>query len=303
MQLSKTMLWLATLLWFVLGAWWYSNSDCSSCGAAATPNNNPSSAVQALPPLSGFSVADGAWSAGSSTNLKFGASGFAPLYDAEIAANLDSIVAYSKSNSSKTVHITGSYGSTEKNSTQFADLGLARADAIKQILVTKGLPASSITTSSIMKDDLVFAPADTLVGGIAIQFATNAIGAATTAAANVPATDLFGPYTVYFKTGSKDLDIDAAFKDYLNKANAYLKTNPDKKLMVTGHTDNVGATAANKTLSENRAAFVKNVLGKQGIITIDKILSSGKGIEEPIADNTTAAGRAKNRRVTIQLQQ
>jgi outer membrane protein OmpA-like peptidoglycan-associated protein len=78
----------------------------------------------------------------------------------------------------------------------------------------------------------------------------------------------------------------------------YLENNPDEGLLVTGHADISGARALNMTLSEKRAAFFKNYLVQNGI-DADKITTSFKGPDDPIADNNTAEGRAKNRRAVV----
>jgi outer membrane protein OmpA-like peptidoglycan-associated protein len=77
-----------------------------------------------------------------------------------------------------------------------------------------------------------------------------------------------------------------------------LKANPEMKLNVEGHTDNIGNPVSNKTLSEERARSVVSSIVSQGIAN-DRITSSGYGQDKPIADNTTEEGRAKNRRVEL----
>ena len=77
-----------------------------------------------------------------------------------------------------------------------------------------------------------------------------------------------------------------------------LKTNPDLKLSVEGHTDNVGTPASNKTLSEQRAKSVVAAIVDQGI-NADRLSPSGYGQDKPIGDNNTEEGRAKNRRVEL----
>jgi OOP family OmpA-OmpF porin len=72
------------------------------------------------------------------------------------------------------------------------------------------------------------------------------------------------------------------------------------KVGVYGHTDNTGNAAANQRLSEDRAASVKSYLISKGL-TATRIESKGFGPSKPVADNGTAAGRAKNRRVQIVL--
>ena len=71
-------------------------------------------------------------------------------------------------------------------------------------------------------------------------------------------------------------------------------------VLIVGHTDNVGAANANQKLSVQRADAVKNYLIKKGIEP-NRIYAEGKGETQPIAENSTAEGRAKNRRVEIEV--
>ncbi len=282
MRLTKPLLWLITLLWFALGIWWYSSSSCSNCATETGLASN----------LPGFSITDGNWNLSSTNNLRFGKSGSTPVLGEDITALMDSVVLHAKANPTKKIVITGHYTVDERNNTTFYNLGLARADALKKIVVSKGLNASNILVESRLDDVLIFFPSDTLVGGISMVFENERMP--------LKPLGLFDPRTVYFNTGKNTLNVDAELKDYLAKATAYLKDNTDKKLMVTGYTDNVGNPEKNVTLSANRAAFVKAELVKQGM-TAESIETEGKGMADPIADNNTVDGKAKNRRVTIQL--
>jgi len=78
-------------------------------------------------------------------------------------------------------------------------------------------------------------------------------------------------------------------------------TGMDLEVIVTvGHTDAVGSDAYNQKLSQRRAEAVKAYLVAQGVET-NRVYTEGKGETQPVADNTTAAGRAKNRRVTVEV--
>lgn len=78
-------------------------------------------------------------------------------------------------------------------------------------------------------------------------------------------------------------------------------TGMDLEVIVTvGHTDAVGSDAYNQKLSQRRAEAVKAYLVTQGVET-SRVYTEGKGETQPVADNTTAAGRAKNRRVTVEV--
>jgi outer membrane protein OmpA-like peptidoglycan-associated protein len=81
---------------------------------------------------------------------------------------------------------------------------------------------------------------------------------------------------------------------------ALLKGNPEKKIEIGGHTDNVGSDEANLTLSNNRAQSVVDYLIKKGIATT-RLTAKGYGETLPIATNDTDAGRAKNRRTEFKV--
>ena len=71
-------------------------------------------------------------------------------------------------------------------------------------------------------------------------------------------------------------------------------------IQITGFTDNTGAADYNQKLSEARASTVKDFLVKNGIDP-SKITILGKGAADPVADNSTKEGRAKNRRVEVMV--
>lgn len=77
-----------------------------------------------------------------------------------------------------------------------------------------------------------------------------------------------------------------------------LKAYPNVRGRVVGYTDNQGDPAANKTLSDARAATVKKELAAQGVAG-ERIETAGMGEADPIADNATEDGRAKNRRTEL----
>lgn len=101
---------------------------------------------------------------------------------------------------------------------------------------------------------------------------------------------------VLFGFNKFDLKTDAEIK--LAKVSGILLTYPNLKLQVEGYTDNVGSPQYNQQLSEKRAMAVQSFLIAQGV-SPDNISSQGLGEADPVADNSTSAGRAKNRRVEL----
>jgi outer membrane protein OmpA-like peptidoglycan-associated protein len=73
---------------------------------------------------------------------------------------------------------------------------------------------------------------------------------------------------------------------------------PDLKLEVEGHTDSIGTDEYNQVLSEKRAASVRDYLLQSGV-SLNNVLARGLGKSDPIADNSSAAGRKLNRRVEM----
>ncbi len=101
---------------------------------------------------------------------------------------------------------------------------------------------------------------------------------------------------INFDTGKSMIRDES--KPIIEKIVQMLKANPELKLSVEGHTDNVGNLASNKTLSEERARSVVSALVNQGI-AVEQLSSSGYGQDKPIGDNSTEEGRARNRRVEL----
>ena len=106
----------------------------------------------------------------------------------------------------------------------------------------------------------------------------------------------FAAKNVFYATGSYKL-LPKSFKS-LNAVADLMKTDESLMIDIDGHTDAQGSDEKNQVLSDNRAASVKNYLISKGIAE-SRLKSTGYGETKPVADNTTAAGRAKNRRTEM----
>lgn len=84
----------------------------------------------------------------------------------------------------------------------------------------------------------------------------------------------------------------------LDRLASTLNQHPVTTVTIIGHTDSTGSDAVNDPLSVNRAASTRDYLVQRGVST-QRIAVDGRGSRQPVADNTTAAGRAMNRRVEI----
>jgi len=119
---------------------------------------------------------------------------------------------------------------------------------------------------------------------------------ASAMAAEVQKSGSVAVYGITFDTGSATLQ--AGSEQVLAEVAKLMKERPDWRFEVQGHTDNVGQKAANMTLSEQRARAVVAWLTQNGIEG-SRLVAKGYGDTQPVADNATEEGRARNRRVEL----
>jgi outer membrane protein OmpA-like peptidoglycan-associated protein len=104
-------------------------------------------------------------------------------------------------------------------------------------------------------------------------------------------------YGIYFDFAKATLKPES--EPVLKEIAQALKDNPDWKLTVEGHTDNIGGDAYNLDLSKRRALAVKEALVAQYGIAPDRLANDGFGASRPVESNDTLQGRARNRRVEL----
>ena len=105
---------------------------------------------------------------------------------------------------------------------------------------------------------------------------------------------------VFFEMAKWDLKEESTVE--LDKLIALMNENPNMRVLLEGHTDNVGSDVANQKLSENRAKAVYDYLVKHGVAA-SRLQYKGYGETKPIADNNTEEGRAQNRRTVFTVTQ
>ncbi len=236
----------------------------------------------------------------STTNFNFNASNFSILKP--ISPNLDIAIGdlknYLDTNPSKSIEITGYYKANETNTSAFPNLGIARANSIKNYLVTKGFSSKKINTSGRLNASLVTNENDVYQGPLNltikdIDHNDNRI----TALANKIKQD---PIILYFANAQTSIELTSQQRQKIADISTYLDKVDAAKVIVTGHTDDKGKRTTNRNVSQKRANFAKNYLVQNGI-SESKIKVIAAGLDTPIATNTTEEGRAKNRRVEITI--
>jgi outer membrane protein OmpA-like peptidoglycan-associated protein len=105
---------------------------------------------------------------------------------------------------------------------------------------------------------------------------------------------------VHFAFDKSDFISGAKASEYFDASNAYLKSNKQAMLSITGHTDAIGTAAYNQALGLRRAQTMQRYFVSKGI-SASRISIESKGEKEPVADNNSDEGRAKNRRSVVTI--
>ena len=296
---------LAMIIVILAGIFLYFNL-CSECGMQLVDTDTGPVEEKTVPPKEPdatalpFSIKDGNYAFEVQDNFNFNlssASHLTPLSD-NVGNGVESLKNYLSDHSDRVINITGYYKSDETNPTAFPNLGLARANNVKNYFVSKGILSNQTNTIGSLKDD--FYPRDsTLLGPIAYEL-------------TAPAEDVedqlkilydtikANPLVLYFNTGEATINLTAEQREKVANINKYLDKVSDASCKVVGHTDNVGSRTTNTALGLERANFAMAYLITNGIPQ-SKINASSKGPDSPIAPNTTEEGRAKNRRTIVTL--
>jgi len=297
---------LCFLGFLLFGAWYISKNFCGIAPvAAAAPASN---GIWAFDDGKAFNAESNEY-----YRFKRNTTNNIPGSTESFNSTIGNTVNYLKKNGARALTVTGLYSESEKYSGNAGNLGLARANDIKDSLEKKGVPANQIRTESrILREDLF--RRDTLQRGAYFTFYptagnSNAVARSATsfiagAAPAMAGKKLIGKnMIIYFQTNKDELNLTSRDKQDMKDIKAYMDATPSARLSVTGHTDNRGDAAYNKRLSRGRARFAAEQLSKRYGISTKRMNVVGYGEEQPIDNSNTESGLAKNRRVEITLQE
>lgn len=291
---KKTGLILGILATILLGTFLYSKFCCNCADKEATSGIVANTGNGMI--LKGSSLD---YQCEENFNFKENDLQYIAPVDACVDVGIEKLKADLEKNPGQKLLITGYCTSGEKKSALFPNLGFDRANQVKNYLISKGISSEKLDINGEVKD--LMAKDGTFYGPISYTLSD--------VNASVPAED-FGklkaeinasPLILYFETNRSEINLTDEEKQKVAKIVRYIDHVKDAKIAVTGHTDNVGNASKNIQLSKERADFVAKYLGSNSV-SAEKITTSGKGPNEPIADNTTAEGQAKNRRTVVQIQ-
>jgi OOP family OmpA-OmpF porin len=301
---KKTKYILGILLTIFIGTLLYWKFCCNCCQNSCTKDNIIQSSTNNFTDINNqFRIVDSDLNYQCADNFNFRGNGFEMLQPISDSINngIAVLKSYLDNNNTKQFTITGYCTSDEKNNSAFPTLGHARANNIKNYFISKGIPSDRIEINGEVRENWNWQN-DTIVGSATFQLNT-AISTATDEEDLEALKNKINanPLILYFNTNQTEISFTPEEQQKVADITRYLDKVATAKISAIGHTDNVGDRAMNIQLGKERADFAKAYLVKNGI-NADKIISSSKGPDEPIADNNTADGKAKNRRTVVTIQ-
>jgi outer membrane protein OmpA-like peptidoglycan-associated protein len=204
----------------------------------------------------------------------------------------NTIKSYLKNHYKNQLLIKGLYSEEEKDSSNFKNLGILRANTIKVYLKKLNINNYQLKTSSEIKNNLFEKKKNT--SGVILKI--NKIENKTTDSIEQTISNK----RIYVNFKDNTLITNKSIKNYTILLKQYIEEYPNKTIYITGHTDNNGYYQNNLIIGLNRANLVKNYFKLNGLENV-KIITASKGESEPIADKNTLKGKAANRRIEIKI--
>ncbi len=209
---------------------------------------------------------------------------------------LNGVASYLENNPDKNLKITGLYRPSEKSIQQgiFENLGLARANNIKKLLMQRGVDKSRLFLDYKMGEESLSAPLSfDIFSAVPEEMSDNEEGIinAQYSFDNMVFSD------ANFEINSAVFTPGSAFLNWADSVQVYLAQNPDKAFQIIGHTDNTGPAQYNKELGLERALSARRFFKEKGVKNKMRVVSMGE--KQPIASNATAEGEQRNRRVNF----
>ena len=198
---------------------------------------------------------------------------------------------YLLEHSDKEVHINSLYSASENF--ESPNLGIKRAEKIKEVFLNAGIPIEKIVLKSVIKD-IDFNEEGLFTNSISIRFKE-----LDEARIEELKTKFPEPRNVYPTFSNSGIRINQNLRDLLKDVKRIVKERPEIQVELVGHTDNIGNEIDNYKMGLNYAKQVEWYLVAKGGIANSRIKASSKGETEPIEPNVNSSSRRANRRITV----
>lgn len=271
-NINRLMRYLIFIIWLLLGLfYWKCHNECCNQSTITKEEKPKRSAIDPLP----IKIK-------KLTPIRFNCSDASPDTEANWEKFKDSLIV--NLDDSNILEVIGYYYSNETYNGP-DDLGKARAQNVLKLL--SNLHSDKLRIGSKIKGDSC--SLTELNNLISFRYARN----------TAKIKEIRDKTIIYFPYGSTRKLDDAEVESYLDEVISRIKASGEK-VVLTGHTDDDGSSAFNLVLGERRAIAVQDYFIKNGV-SPSKVIVRSKGETQPIEDNDTEEGRAKNRRTELQI--
>ena len=313
-KLTLPFLLFLLVIWLIGATWWFNKKYDHIDSFDSEDCNVP------------FIITDGNFQTRSESSMIFEISNWEPTIPMQTLSSLKSVALYLANSEDKKLTLTGVFSANEINNSDFDNNGLARAYAVKNELIAYGAPEQKIITDSYELEELELT-CGKIIGGVDFDFqgskpiaANNTVAASSTTAKKEPeeikeikkeepkvttssSTIEFSPkktYKIFYDENTFKIEMNEELDSYFNQLAEYLKTNSKDRLLIMGHTDNVGSKDKHFNFGKYRARKLRDVLLEYGIQK-RRIKTDSEGSSKPMGSNSTSEGRYQNRRVEISV--
>ena len=298
------------VIWLAVATWWF-NSRYNQLDSYGNPECE-------IP----FIVSDGNFQTKSDNSIIFELSDWEPTIPMQALSSLKSVALYLANNSEKKLILTGRFGTNELNDSDFPNNGIARAEAIKKELVSYGAPENliEVKADSLAEMSLTCGKIMTALdfnfekqNEIAQINPVKQTELKETKTDNNISTDQVETtiktestfqedktFIIFYKENTFKPKVDEEVDSYLKSLTKHLKEHPKYRLLLMGHTDNVGDKSKHFNFGKYRARKLRDVLLNYNIEK-RRIKTDSKGSSKPLGSNSNSEGRTQNRRVEITI--
>lgn len=299
--MKNFLLGLGIVAVIVLGTLFQINYRCYDCkvdDAEETPLKSENEGVSDQ--LNGFSFSSNGVGFVCNQNFNFVENQFnakMPVGDS-VDQGIRELKDYLDKNPNQIARINGLCLKEEENNSAFMNLGVARANDVKNHFISKGIPSNRLALNGEIMNKWD-KKGISVLGPVNIDFVQKDVSNPTNWRALK--SKLNGnPLQLNFESREAEINLLTSQRRMIQEITSYLDNVSGSKIQIVAHTDNVGERQGNIILGQERADFAKAYLVRNGV-SDDRIETSSKGPDEPVADNSQDAGRAKNRRTVVLL--
>ncbi|MFK7772964.1 MAG: OmpA family protein [Saprospiraceae bacterium] len=304
------------VIWLIVATWWF-NSRYNQLDTFGNPKCE-------IP----FTVSDGNFQTKSDNSIIFELSDWEPTIPMQALSSLKSVALYLANNSEKKLILTGRFGKKELNDSDFPNNGIARAEAIKKELVSYGAPENLIEVQADSLAEMKLT-CGKIMTGIDFNFEKQNEIAQTKPVAPEEETEVDlnnnnnnnnntsanevetikkvettfeedKTNIIFYQENSFKPEVNEEIDSYFKSLAKYLKEHPKNRLLLVGHTDNVGDKSKHFNFGKYRARKLRDVLLDYKIEK-RRIKTDSEGSSKPLGSNKTSEGRNQNRRVEISI--